>query len=305
MSEILRIVLERSTSMYNDQEGHSDIEDNSDEYIVNCRKEEIDFRTVSSNAEGNKQTIIQYPNNSCLMSNQGNYIDSLFETQELIDESNCDEFLQKLAQRPSSSLNKIDDDKETNNYKTIQTFTQTIIKGNCNLSPQKLAHPKLKNEIVEPEEMIIEEEKQEDTNSESVFAISENITEKQPKEKRKDYGKDLSLVIMLLKIWVDFRKNKKSNSEGRTKKFTAEEASLELGLQNKTMEYYRLELNKAVALGKAIDISLFLNKSFGELHSEVTSIIKRMKDKEAKAFKSKFKDPQVKRAFLNLLNDFS
>ena len=125
------------------------------------------------------------------------------------------------------------------------------------------------------------------------------------KKKRKHYRKSVYHVIMLLNIWIKFRENKKINSKSKLKKFTSKEASKELGLNNKTMEYYRLQLNKAVTLGNEIKILEYLDKSFGLLNDKVMQLINAKTPEELEALKGKYKSQAVRLKFMNLINAYS
>lgn len=313
MIESFEMILERQNSDNLYQIKFPPFEMDGVYFEMNRQRAEDEYKSVASNSLEENEKVIQTPvvdtipiqNDAELSSNQ----QSILEMKDINDESECDQLLKDfpindLCHGTIDNLNTNDDAMKFDKN-IIQTFFQQTLNRETQDTPLKTkdADPQcLKNKVNKKK---VSKEKEEESISQPTTHAQESIKEETHKVPKRDYGKNVALVILLLKIWIEFRNNKKENNRKKLKKFTAQEASTELGFQNKTMEYYRLQLNKAVALGTKIDITLYLNKTFGELNSEVERIMESMSENESKDLKAKCKEPKNKKALLKLLYDYA
>jgi len=114
-------------------------------------------------------------------------------------------------------------------------------------------------------------------------------------KKSGNYKKTLRQVVLLLKEWFILRgKEKTIVGKITDRSMTASEAAVKMGDSKKTLDYYQLIIRKAIALGERIQISNFLNLSFGYLAIEVTNIIKDFEGEKKEEFKDLSKSKKVK-----------
>ena len=117
---------------------------------------------------------------------------------------------------------------------------------------------------------------------------------------KKDYKRSLRTVVSLLLKWIR-AKERKCLRNGRLRKNNATIAAIEENLQKKTMDYYRLQLNKAITLGEEeIPLNLYIDQSFGILSKLVNFHIMKKSDEEKRSLKSKYRSKEV----LNKFNEF-
>ena len=134
-----------------------------------------------------------------------------------------------------------------------------------------------------------------------------NIQENKKQKKKNQYNKTLLQVFSLLKEWYNYwGKSKMINGKLTSRDMKADEAAEKVGISKKTLDYYQLELKKALFCNEKINLYSFLSKSFGDLSKEIHNELPKMEkySEEYKNMKKVLRTKEIQKKLFNLIMSF-
>jgi len=208
--------------------------------------------------------------------NQRNFDNFSLDKGNTINSFQC----AKNIQNQNTSIEKIKESDEIYNNKltNVKKETEEISKQTQNTINEN-KEPKASNKIKK------ERKKQ-------------KRSKKDARVRRNAYGTTLLEAIKSLYRLKEAKKATYKNHRGKIKKFDTTRAAKELNLQKKTMDYYRLQFNKAIALGESlIVLDFYLKQSFGILSKKVNEILKQKSKEELHIHRKICKNNDTKKKF--------